>query len=70
MAIPDDDSAPPSVRRNPKHQDKLNRLGRSWFDQVREQSDREQAEVDTWRREHNKWAAFNRRSTGIEPDFE
>jgi len=70
MAIPDDESAPSSVTRTTKHQDELNQLGRSWFDQVREQSEREQAEIETWQREHNKWAAFNRRFAGIEPDFE
>jgi hypothetical protein len=70
MATREENSAPPSVRRTPKHQDKLNQLGRSWFDQAREQSEREQAEVQTWQREHNKWTAFNRRFAGIEPDFE
>ena len=70
MAMPEDDNARPSLRRSTKHQDKLNQLGRSWFDQARDQSEREEAEVDTWRREHNKWAAFNRRFAGVEPDFD
>ena len=70
MAMPDDDRTGPSVTRKPKHQDELNKLGRSWFAEVREQSEHEKAEVETWRREHNKWAAFNRRFAGVEPDFE
>jgi hypothetical protein len=65
MAMPDDESAQASVTRRTKHQDELNRLGRSWFEQAREASDREQAEVEAWQREHNKWSAFNRR-----PKFE
>ena len=68
--LDDDESTRPAVRRSPTHQDKLNQLGRSWFDQAREQSEREQAEVETWQREHNKWAAFNRRFPGVEPDFD
>lgn len=71
MAMPDDDeSARPSVTRSTKHQDKLNQLGRSWFDQARNQSERDDAEVQSWRREHNKWTAFNRRFSGVEPDFD
>jgi hypothetical protein len=70
MATPDNESARPSVTRTAKHQDELNKLGRSWFEQAREQSEHEKAEVEAWRREHNKWAAFNRRFAGIEPDFE
>ena len=62
MTMPDDDNTPPAAARSTKPQDELNQLGRSWFDQVREQSEREDAEVETWRREHNKWQAFNRRS--------
>jgi hypothetical protein len=70
MSVPDDNSTRPSVARTTKHQDELNKLGRSWFAEVREQSEHEEAEVEAWRREHNKWAAFNRRFPGIEPDFE
>ena len=70
MATPDDENPRPSLTRTAKHQDKLNQLGRSWFDQARDQSEREEAEVQTWRREHNKWAAFNRRFAGVEPDFD
>jgi len=70
MAMPNDENARPTLARTTKHQDKLNQLGRSWFDQARDQSEREEAEVDTWRREHNKWAAFNRRFAGVEPDFD
>jgi len=69
MAIPDDDSAPSLATRTDKHQDELNRLGRSWFEQAREESEREQAEVETWQREHNKWSAFNRRPK-FETDFD
>ena len=70
MTMPNDENAPPSLRRSTKHQNKLNQLGRSWFDQAREQSEREQVEVETWRREHNKWSAFNSRFRGVDPDFE
>ena len=70
MANPDDENPHPSLARSSKHQDELKRLGRSWFDQAREQSEREQAEVSTWQREHNKWNAFNRRFAGVEPDFD
>jgi hypothetical protein len=65
MAMPDDENARPSVARSTKHQDDLNKLGRSWFKQARDQSERDEAEVQTWRREHDKWAAFNWR-----PKFE
>ena len=65
-----DENARLSLTRSTKHQDKLNQLGRSWFDQARERSERDQAELETWRREHNKWAAFNRRFAGVEPDFD
>jgi hypothetical protein len=68
MAMPDDDSAQPSTRTT-KHQDELNRLGRSWFEQAREESVREQAEVEAWQREHNKWSAFNRRPK-FDTDFD
>jgi hypothetical protein len=66
----DDPDTPPAVTRTSKHQAKLTHLGRSWFAQVREQSEQEKAEVQAWRREHNKWAAFNRRSSGVDPDFD
>src|SRR4029079_14269861 len=52
-----------------KYQDELNKLGRSWFEQAREESERELAEVETWQREHNKWSAFNRRRK-VEADFD
>ena len=70
MAMPDDEKARPSLTRKTKHQAELNKLGRSWFDQARDQSERDDADVATWRREHNKWSAFNRRFSGIEPDFD
>ena len=68
MATPDDESTPSATRRE-KHQDELNKLGRSWFEQAREASEREQTEVETWQREHNKWSAFNRRPK-FETDFD
>jgi len=68
MARPDD-SALPSVMRTDKYQDELNKLGRSWFEQAREESERELAEGETWQREHNKWSAFNRRRK-VEADFD
>jgi hypothetical protein len=70
MAIPDDENPRPSLARSTQHQEKLKQLGRSWFDQAREQSEREEAEVETWRREHNKWSAFNAPFRGVDPDFE
>ena len=69
MATPDDDNAQATMTHTTKRQDELNRLGRSWFEQAREASEREQAEVETWQREHNKWSAFNRRPK-FETDFE
>jgi hypothetical protein len=69
MAMPDDESARPSVTRTTKHQEELDKLGRSWFAEVREQSDQEKAALETWRREHNKWSAFNRRP-GLDADFD
>ena len=70
MATLDDENPRPSLTRKTKHQDELNKLGRSWFDQARDQSERDDADVATWRREHNKWSAFNRRFAGVEPDFD
>lgn len=70
MATPDDENARASLTRTTKHQDELNKLARSWFEQARDQSERDQAELEAWRREHNKWAAFNRRFAGVEPDFD
>ena len=70
MELFDDTDPPrPTVTRKPKHENELNKLGRSWFAEAREQSEQENAELETWRREHNKWAAFNRRP-GFEPDFD
>jgi hypothetical protein len=70
MATPDDENPRSSLTRSTKHEDQLKRLGRSWFGEAREKSERDQAEVETWQREHNKWSAFNRRFAGIEPDFD
>ena len=69
MATTDDENPRPSLTRTTKHQDKLNQLGRSWFDQAREQAERDDAEVESWRREHNKWSAFNWRPK-FPTDFE
>jgi len=70
MDLSDDtDPARPTVTRKPKHQDELNKLGRSWFAEAQEQSEQEKTELETWRREHNKWAAFNRRP-GFDADFD
>ena len=68
MATDDPDSRP-ALGRTTKHQDELNRLGRSWFAEAREQSEQEKAELETWRRAHNKWSAFNRRSN-FNDDFD
>ncbi|MEJ0077455.1 MAG: hypothetical protein WDO17_18860 [Alphaproteobacteria bacterium] len=69
MAMPDDESAHPSLTRAAKHQEELDKLGRSWFADLREQAERDEAEVQAWRREHNKWSAFNRRPK-FPTDFE
>jgi hypothetical protein len=69
MATKDDPGSRPAVTRTAKHEDELKKLGRSWFAKAREQSEQEQAEVETWRREHNKWLAFKRRP-GVDADFE
>ncbi len=45
MAMPDDENARPSLTRTTKHQDELKKLGRSWFDQARDQSERDDADV-------------------------
>lgn len=55
--------------RSEKHQEELNRLGRSWFAEASAQSEREAAEVEAWRKQHRKWSAFNRRSS-FSPDFD
>jgi hypothetical protein len=70
MTMPDDENPSPSLTRTTRHQDELKKLGRSWFEQARDQSEREEAEVQAWRREHNKWSAFNSRFRGVDPDFE
>ena len=69
MATPDEENPRPSLARTTKHQDELNKLARSWFEQARDQSERDEAEVETWRREHNKWSAFNWRPK-FETDFD
>ena len=70
METNDDPGSRPAVTRTTKHRSELNRLGRSWFATAREQSEQEKAELETWRREHNKWSAFNRRPVGPDPDFD
>jgi len=64
------DPPPQAVPRTSKHEDELNRLGRSWFAEVSEQAEQEKAELEAWRREHNKWHAFNNRRHGVDPDFD
>jgi hypothetical protein len=59
----DDQNAPHAVTRSAKHQEELNRLGRSWFEEMRQQGEREAAEFETWRKEHRKWTVFNKRSS-------
>ena len=56
-----DDDLPPKLTRTAKHQDELNKLGRSWFAEVSAQSEREAEELATWKREHRKRAAFDKR---------
>jgi hypothetical protein len=70
MATTDEPGSHPAVTRTEKHEDELKKLGRSWFAQAREQSEQEKTEVEAWRREHNKWLAFNRRPVGPDPDFD
>jgi hypothetical protein len=70
MATSDEPGSPPAVTRTEKHEDELKKLGQSWFAQAREQSEHEKAEVEAWRREHNKWSAFNRRPVGPDADFD
>jgi hypothetical protein len=60
MAIPDDPGAK-TLARTAKHQEELNKLGRSWFAQAREESEREAAEFEVWRKEHRKWSVFEKR---------
>ena len=62
MDTPDDPFPPPKLTRTAKHQDELNSLGRSWFAEVREQSDHEAAEIEAWKRHHRKRMVFNKRS--------
>ena len=51
-----------AVPRAAKHEDELNNLGRSWFAELREQSEREEVEFAEWKRDHRKWSVFNKRS--------
>ena len=68
METPDDPFPPPKLTRTAKHQDELNNLGRSWFAEVREQTEHEAAEIEAWKRSHRKWAVFDKRS-GFSSDF-
>jgi hypothetical protein len=55
MDTPDDSLPPPAVTRTAKHQDELNNLGRSWFAELRQQSERDAEEFADWKRGHRKW---------------
>ena len=57
-----DDDLPPKLTRTTKHQDELNKLGRSWFAEVSAQSEREAEEFANWKRGHRKRAVFDKRS--------
>ena len=57
-----DDDRPPKLARTAKHQEELNKLGRSWFAEVREQSEHEAAEFEAWKRDHRKRTVFDKRS--------
>jgi hypothetical protein len=60
MTIPEDPGAK-ALPRTAKHQEELNKLGRSWFAQAREESEREAAEFEVWRKEHRKSGMFDKR---------
>lgn len=62
MSTPDDRDPPFTLARTTKHQQDLNSLGRSWFAELREQSEREVEEFANWKRDHRKWTVFNKRS--------
>jgi hypothetical protein len=51
-----------ALPRSAKHAQDLNQLGRSWFEQAREQSAREEDEFEAWRRKPKTWKPFNKRS--------
>lgn len=57
-----DDQPPARLTRTAKHQDELNKLGRSWFGELREQSERDAEEFAEWKRGHRSWAVFNKPS--------
>ena len=57
-----DDDLPPTLTRTEKHQDELNKLGRSWFAELSTQSERDAEEFANWKRGHRKWSVFNKRS--------
>ena len=57
-----DDRPPATLTRTAKHEDALNNLGRSWFAELREQSERDAEEFADWKRGHRKWSVFNKRS--------
>ena len=57
-----DDRPPATLTRTAKHEDELNNLGRSWFAELREQSERDAEEFADWKRGHRKWTVFNKRS--------
>lgn len=57
-----DDHPRPTLTRTAKHEDELNNLGRSWFAELRQQSERDAEEFAEWKRGHRKWDVFNKRS--------
>jgi hypothetical protein len=57
-----DDQPPATLTRTAKHEDELNNLGRSWFAELRQQSERDAEEFADWKRGHRKWTVFNKRS--------
>ena len=67
MDTPDDDP-PATLTRTAKHQDELNNLGRSWFAELRQQSERDAEEFADWKRGHRKWTVFNKRSADSSSD--
>jgi hypothetical protein len=62
MNTADDRAPPPVPARSEKHQQDLNNLGRSWFAELREQTERETEDFANWKRDHRKWTVFNKRS--------
>jgi hypothetical protein len=51
-----------ALPRSAGHTQDLSQLGRSWFAEAREQSAREDSEIEAWRRKPKTWKPFNKRS--------